>query len=62
MKTKLDLNIDQLFLKTKTDHSDFLKDYQNLRKKPFPLNTRMQYSIIEEKFMQENISELLKHS
>ena len=32
MLTKLDLNTDQLFLKTKTDHSDFLKDYQNSRK------------------------------
>ena len=33
MKTKLDLNIDQLFLKTKkTDNSDFLKDYQNSHK------------------------------
>ena len=33
MKKKLDLNIDQLFLKTKkTDNSDFLKDYQNSRK------------------------------
>ena len=33
MKTKLDLNIDQLFLKTKkTDHSNFPKDYQNSRK------------------------------
>ena len=25
-------HIDQLLLKTKTDHSGFLKDYQNLRK------------------------------
>ena len=29
---KLDLNIDQLFVKIKTDHSESPEDYQNSRK------------------------------
>ena len=45
-------NTDQLFLKTKkTDHSDFLKDYQNSRKvreKPFDLrNEQLVISVFE---------------
>ena len=48
MKTKLDLNIDQLFLKTKTDHSDFLKDYQNLRKvREKPVDLRNEQLVIQ---------------
>ena len=48
MQTKLHLNIDQLFLKTNTDHSDFLKDYQNSRKvREKPVDLRNEQLVIQ---------------